>query len=396
MRMRSLRDIDNARRNRDAGCRPRPDWCGSRRDPCDRCGPLWIIRSRDGPRDGGAAALCAGATERSAMSARPSPSLICRGTGAGASTRRNALDVDYGMLPAVTDAPRRRDPRPGAARCCMPRRPAMFASAGRVAMKPRCAPALQSAAHVTRIDLVNNRLIGAAIEPRAVIAFRRSGEGARLTLYSSTQVPHHIRRLVGEELGLAEKPHPRGCARCRRRLRLQGQALSGRRTVLAYAARRLKPTSQMGGEPFGKLRLRLSGSRSRDAGRAGARSGRTFSLRSKWRRSPISAVTSRASAPRSPSAIYSAPALPASIATPAVFRRNRPAVLTNTVPTDALSWRPAGPKPVTCWSGSPTRRRASSASTAPRSAGAISSAKSRCRTGRRSARPMTRATFRKC
>jgi len=26
----------------------------------------------------------------------------------------------------------------------------------------------------------------------------------RLTLYSSTQVPHHIRRLVGEELGLAE------------------------------------------------------------------------------------------------------------------------------------------------------------------------------------------------
>ena len=36
--------------------------------------------------------------------------------------------------------------------------------------------ALPTAAHVTRLDLVNNRLIGAAIEPRAVLAVGRCGE----------------------------------------------------------------------------------------------------------------------------------------------------------------------------------------------------------------------------
>lgn len=63
--------------------------------------------------------------------------------------------------------------------------------------------ALQTAAHVTRIDLVNNRLIGAAIEPRAVLAVCEPATG-KLTLYSATQVPHHIRRYVSEQLGLAE------------------------------------------------------------------------------------------------------------------------------------------------------------------------------------------------
>jgi aerobic carbon-monoxide dehydrogenase large subunit len=63
--------------------------------------------------------------------------------------------------------------------------------------------ALQSAAHVTRIDLVNNRLVGAAIEPRAVLAICEPTTG-KLTLYSATQVPHHIRRYVSEQLGLPE------------------------------------------------------------------------------------------------------------------------------------------------------------------------------------------------
>src|SRR5262249_40042563 len=48
------------------------------------------------------------------------------------------------------------------------------------------------------IDLVNNRLVGAAIEPRAVI-----GE-QKLALYTSTQAPHHIRRQVTEQLGMPE------------------------------------------------------------------------------------------------------------------------------------------------------------------------------------------------
>ena len=53
------------------------------------------------------------------------------------------------------------------------------------------------------LDLVNNRLIGAAIEPRAVLAGADAATD-KLTLYSATQVPHHIRRYVAEQLGLAE------------------------------------------------------------------------------------------------------------------------------------------------------------------------------------------------
>src|SRR5262249_60401335 len=61
--------------------------------------------------------------------------------------------------------------------------------------------AFAGAAHVTRVDLVNNRLIGGAIEPRAALAEPASG---KLTLYSSTQVAHHIRRFVAGQLGLSE------------------------------------------------------------------------------------------------------------------------------------------------------------------------------------------------
>src|SRR6266478_5792769 len=63
--------------------------------------------------------------------------------------------------------------------------------------------ALRSAAHVVAIDLVNNRLVGAAIEPRAVIG-AVDPQSEKLTLYSSTQAPHHIRRQVTEQLGIAE------------------------------------------------------------------------------------------------------------------------------------------------------------------------------------------------
>lgn len=67
----------------------------------------------------------------------------------------------------------------------------------------KVAAAFEIAAHVVRIDLVNQRIGGAAIEPRALIALPPRGQD-KLTLYSSTQVPHHIRRLVTEQLGISE------------------------------------------------------------------------------------------------------------------------------------------------------------------------------------------------
>lgn len=67
----------------------------------------------------------------------------------------------------------------------------------------KVAAAFKTAAHVVEIDLVNQRIGGAAIEPRALIALPPRGHD-KLTLYSSTQVPHHIRRLVTEQLGMSE------------------------------------------------------------------------------------------------------------------------------------------------------------------------------------------------
>jgi carbon-monoxide dehydrogenase large subunit len=57
--------------------------------------------------------------------------------------------------------------------------------------------AFAKAPHRVDIELVNNRLCGAAIETRGLVS---TGD----TLYCATQAPHHIRRHVCEELGLDE------------------------------------------------------------------------------------------------------------------------------------------------------------------------------------------------
>ena len=92
--------------------------------------------------------------------------------------------------------------------------------------------AMAKAAHRVQIELVNNRLCGAAIETRGCIS---SGD----TLYCGTQAPHHIRRYVCEELGIDEG-----------RLRIVSPDMGGgfgykgkhypEETVVVWAARRLR------------------------------------------------------------------------------------------------------------------------------------------------------------
>ena len=98
--------------------------------------------------------------------------------------------------------------------------------------------AMHKAAHVTRLDLVNNRLIGGAIEPRAVLAVADAASD-KLTLYSSTQVPHHIRRSVAEQLGM-----PEGSIRLIAPDVGGGFGYKGKHypeeTIVAWAARRLR------------------------------------------------------------------------------------------------------------------------------------------------------------
>ncbi len=56
--------------------------------------------------------------------------------------------------------------------------------------------AFAKAAHVTKLDIVNNRLVPNAMEPRAAIGEYDRGTG-EYTLYTTTQNPHVIRLLMG-------------------------------------------------------------------------------------------------------------------------------------------------------------------------------------------------------
>ena len=62
--------------------------------------------------------------------------------------------------------------------------------------------AFGSAAHVTKIDLVNNRLVPNAIEPRAAIGAYDAGQDS-LTLYTTSQNPHVARLVLAAFIGLA-------------------------------------------------------------------------------------------------------------------------------------------------------------------------------------------------
>ncbi len=62
--------------------------------------------------------------------------------------------------------------------------------------------AFKKAKHVTRIDLVNNRLIPNAMEPRAAIGDYNPGEEA-FTLYTTSQNPHVARLVLSAFIGIA-------------------------------------------------------------------------------------------------------------------------------------------------------------------------------------------------
>jgi carbon-monoxide dehydrogenase large subunit len=62
--------------------------------------------------------------------------------------------------------------------------------------------AFKVAKHVTKLDIVNNRLVPNAIEPRAAIGDYDSGSGA-FTLWNTTQNPHVARLVIAAFVGMA-------------------------------------------------------------------------------------------------------------------------------------------------------------------------------------------------
>ncbi len=160
--------------------------------------PLWAIRSHDGqpmaepPRF----ALARGKVRHVG---EPVAAVIAE-THAQALDAMEWVTIDYEPLPAVVDAraaaspeaPRLHEEAPG--NVCF-----RWTRGDEAAVRR----AFALAAHVTRLDLVNNRLVGAALEARAVLAVCDPGSD-KLTLNVATQIPHHVRRLVAEQLGVAE------------------------------------------------------------------------------------------------------------------------------------------------------------------------------------------------
>ena len=247
------------------------------------------------------------------------------------------IEVDYEPLPSVVDAkdalhenaPLLHKTAPG--NVCF-----RFARGDEVAV----GKAFAGAAHVVRLDLINNRLIGAAIEPRAIVADGSAGE--KLTLYCATQVPHLIRRAVSEQLKLPQTA-----------IRLVAPDVGGgfgykgkhypEETLVAWAARRLR-------RPIKWVATRsesfLSDNQGRDhqthAELALDGEGHFIALRVDTIANLGAYVSTFGAA--IPSAIYTA-LLAGVYRTPAIAIRST-GVFTNTLPTDA--YRGAG-RPEACY-----------------------------------------------
>jgi carbon-monoxide dehydrogenase large subunit len=102
--------------------------------------------------------------------------------------------VDYDVLPAITDL----------AAAHLPGAPEVWASApGNICFdweagdREKTDAAFVRAAHVTRLTVVNNRVVVASIEARAAVA---AWEGGKLTLHTNTQGSWLVKNLLAKQV----------------------------------------------------------------------------------------------------------------------------------------------------------------------------------------------------
>jgi carbon-monoxide dehydrogenase large subunit len=297
--------------------------------------PLWIIRSHDG-RAMAEPARFALARDVVRHVGEPVAAVIAEScTQAMDAAERVRFDAE--VLPAAADlraaqadgAPQLHADAPG--NVCF-----RFARGDEASVRA----AFASAHRVVALDLINNRVAGAAIEPRAVMACPQAA--GKLTLYSTTQVPHHIRRLVTEQLGIPESA-----------LRVVAPDVGGgfgykgklypEEAIVVWAARRLhRPVrwTATRAESF------LADNQGRDhlthAELALDAEGLFLALRVRTRANLGAYVSTFGAA--IPSAIYTS-LLAGVYRTPAIFVESI-GIFTNTVPTDA--YRGAG-RPEACY-----------------------------------------------
>jgi aerobic carbon-monoxide dehydrogenase large subunit len=159
------------------------------------CG--WMIHSKDG----------------SPMKMAPHPALatgkacyvgdpvavVIADTLAQAKDAAEAVVVDYEVLPAVVDPAKA---QANEAPQIHAMAPANTIYQWQIGDAKATDAALRAAKHVTRLDIVNNRLVPNAIEPRAAIGEYDPGTES-FTLWNTTQNPHVARLVIAAFVGMA-------------------------------------------------------------------------------------------------------------------------------------------------------------------------------------------------
>src|ERR1700678_4530150 len=159
------------------------------------CG--WMIHSKDGsPMKAGAHPALAQGKVRYVGD---HVAVVIADTYAQAREAGEKIVVDYGVLPAVTDTATAA--APGAAQI-HDVAPNNMIYDWQLGDKAATEAAFAAAAHVTKIDLINNRLVPNPMEPRAAVGEYDSGTDT-LTLYTTSQNPHVARVVLSEFIGIA-------------------------------------------------------------------------------------------------------------------------------------------------------------------------------------------------
>jgi aerobic carbon-monoxide dehydrogenase large subunit len=157
------------------------------------CG--WMIHSKDGSQMKMAAhpAIAHG----KANHVGDAVAVVIAETLAQAKDAAEKVNVSYELLPAVADPAKAQ-----AAAAIHDIAPRNTIYQWHLGDAKAADAAIKAAHHVTKLDLVNNRLVPNAIEPRAAIGEYDAGTDS-LTLWNTTQNPHVARLVISAFVGMA-------------------------------------------------------------------------------------------------------------------------------------------------------------------------------------------------
>jgi carbon-monoxide dehydrogenase large subunit len=159
------------------------------------CG--WMIHSKDGSpmKMAPHPALASGTVNH----VGDAVAVVIAETKAQARDAAEKVKVDYEVLPAVADPAKAQDKGAPQIHADIPSNTIYQWHLGDA---KATADAFNAAKHITRLDIINNRLVPNAIEPRAALAEYDAGTD-NLTLWNTSQNPHVARLVIAAFVGMA-------------------------------------------------------------------------------------------------------------------------------------------------------------------------------------------------